>query len=145
MSSTSKVIIKDGLKKYEWTQTDESVCVYIPIKNVLLKNIDIFYTECMLKINATSIKFITIIDFTHQVDYEHPKNRVQLLDNRLEVFLMKKQDGVTWDSLEIQGLSRKQVMDRRNKSISDYYVKKEEERKQGQENMYQMEKAVIDN
>ena len=131
MSSTSKVIIKDGLKKYEWTQTDESVCVYIPIKNVLLKNIDIFYTECMLKINATSIKFINIIDFTHQVDYEHPKNRVQLLDNRLEVFLMKKQDGVTWDSLEIQGLSRKQVMDRRNKSISDYYVKKEEERKQG--------------
>lgn len=101
MSSTSKIIIKDGLKKYEWTQTDESVCVYIPIKNVLMKNIDIFYTECMLKINATSIKFITIIDFPHQVDYEHPKNRVQLLDNRLEVFLMKKQDGVTWDSLEI--------------------------------------------
>ena len=143
--STSKVIVRDGSKKYDWTQTDESICLYIPIKNVLLKNMDIFYTECMLKVNATSIKFICIIDFLHQVDYEHPKNRVQLLDNRLEVFLMKKIEGVTWESLEIQSLSKKQVMDRRNKSISEYYVKKEQERKQGQENMYSMEKAAIDN
>jgi hypothetical protein len=126
LSSASKVTIKNGSSKYEWTQTDESICVYIPIKNVLLKNIDIFYTECMIKINATSIKFISIIDFPQHIDYEHLKNRVQLLDNRLEVFLMKKIEGVTWDSLEIQGLSKKQVMDRRNKSISDYYVKKEE-------------------
>ena len=110
--------------------------MYIPIKNVLLKNIDIFYTECMIKINATSIKFITIIDFPHHIDYEHLKNRVQLLDNRLEVFLMKKIEGVTWDSLEIQGLSKKQVMDRRNKSISDYYVKKEEIRAEGQKTLY---------
>lgn len=49
--------------------------VYIPIKNVLMKNIDIFYTECMLKVNATSIKFIAIIDFPHDIDYEHLKNR----------------------------------------------------------------------
>ena len=101
MSSQSQVIIRPGQSKYKWTQTDESIMVYIPIKNVLLKNVDIFYTEALLKVNATSIKFIAIIDFAHDIDYSHPKNRVQLLDNRLEVFLIKKQEGITWEHLEI--------------------------------------------
>jgi hypothetical protein len=42
MTSLSKVTIKKGEEKYKWSQTDEAVVIYIPIKNVLLKNIDIF-------------------------------------------------------------------------------------------------------
>ena len=90
MTSQSKVIIRPGQSKYQWTQTDESIIVNIPLKGVQMKNVDVFYTECMLKVNATSIKFVAIIDFAHDIDYNHPKNRTQLLDNRMEVFLMKK-------------------------------------------------------
>jgi hypothetical protein len=31
----------------------------------------------------------------------HQKNRVQLLDDRLEIFLIKKEHGLKWESLEI--------------------------------------------
>jgi dyslexia susceptibility 1 candidate gene 1 protein len=34
MTSQSKVIIKPGQSKYQWTQTDESIIVYIPLKGV---------------------------------------------------------------------------------------------------------------
>ena len=40
--SISKVTIKKGEKMYEWAETDESIIIYLPIKNVLLKQIDIF-------------------------------------------------------------------------------------------------------
>ena len=75
LSSASKVTIKNGSSKYDWTQTDESICVYIPIKNVLLKNIDIFYSDCLLKINAVSIKYLVAIDFLHRIDYKDVKNK----------------------------------------------------------------------
>lgn len=52
MSTISKVIIKKGTNKYEWSQTDENIFIYIPIQNVLMKNIDVLMTDFMLKINA---------------------------------------------------------------------------------------------
>ena len=52
MSTVSKVIIKKGLNKYEWSQTDEAITIYIPIKNVLLKNIEVFTSDLLLKVNA---------------------------------------------------------------------------------------------
>jgi hypothetical protein len=42
MTSLSKITIKKGIEKYEWSQTDEAVVLYVPIKNVLMKNIEIF-------------------------------------------------------------------------------------------------------
>jgi hypothetical protein len=109
-----------------------------------MKNVDVFYTECMLKVNATSIKFVAIIDFAHDIDYNHPKNRTQLLDNRMEVFMMKKQEGITWENLELQGMTKQQLMEKRNKSISIYYTKKEQDHKDAQEKVHKMEKEVIE-
>ena len=76
MTSLSKITIKKGEEKYQWTQTDEAVVLYIPIKNVLLKNIDIFQSDLLLKVNAQSIKYFTAVDFLYEVDYMHQKNRV---------------------------------------------------------------------
>jgi hypothetical protein len=89
MSSLTKVIIKRGEDKYQWSQTDESIVIYLPIKNVTLKNIDVFYSDLVLKVNCQSIKYIAILDFLHPIDYLSSKNKFQLLDGRLEVFLIK--------------------------------------------------------
>jgi hypothetical protein len=51
----------------------------------------------LLKINAQQIKYLAIIDFKHEIDYLNPKNRVQLIENRLEVFLMKLVPGRKWE------------------------------------------------
>ena len=87
--SVKKVTIKQAEDKYSWIQTDETLTISFPIKNVLLKNIDILYTDSFLKVNASSIKYFAIIDFPYPIDYENPRNRVQLLDEKLEVFLVK--------------------------------------------------------
>ena len=100
MTSLSKTIIKSGEKKYEWSQTDEAISVRLPIKNVLLKNIDIFISDLLLKINAQSIKYFAAIDFLHEVEHKNSKNRIQLLDSRLEIMVMKKVQGAHWNTLE---------------------------------------------
>jgi hypothetical protein len=76
MSSLSKVTIKKGQKKYEWSQTDTTIVINLPLQNILLKNIDIFYSDLLLKVNATSIKYFAAIDFLHEVDHKNVKNRV---------------------------------------------------------------------
>jgi hypothetical protein len=95
--SISKVTIKKGDSKYSWLETDESIVVKMPIKGVVLKQIDVFFSDLLLKVNATSIKYLTIIDFKHKIDYLSPKNRVQLIDSKLEVYLMKATPGAKWE------------------------------------------------
>lgn len=90
MSTVSKIIIKQGEKKYEWSQTDETLTIRVNIHNVLLKNIDIFQSDLLLKVNAQSIKFFLAVDFLNEIDYKNSKNRVQLLDSNLEVLVFKK-------------------------------------------------------
>lgn len=60
-----KVIIKRQEDKFQWSQTEETLTVYLPIKNVLLKNIDVLITRDFLKVNAPSIRYIQVIDFAH--------------------------------------------------------------------------------
>lgn len=67
--TTKKVIIKRQEEKYQWSQTEDSLTIYFPMKNVLLKNIDVLYTDLLLKINANSIKYFAVIDFPHEIDY----------------------------------------------------------------------------
>ena len=90
MTSLSKVTIKKDEGRYEWSQTDESIVVQIPIKNVLLKQINLFFGDYLLKVSATSIKFFSAIDLLHEIDPRSSKNRSQLIDDRLTVYLTKK-------------------------------------------------------
>lgn len=53
-----KVIIKRQEDKFQWSQTEETLTVYLPVRNVLLKNIDVLITRDFLKVNAPSIKYI---------------------------------------------------------------------------------------
>lgn len=41
-----------------------------------MKNIDVFYTDILLKVNVPSIRYIAIIDFPLEVDFTSSKNRV---------------------------------------------------------------------
>ena len=49
--------------------------VRVPIKNVLMKNVDIYYSDLFVKINAPSIKFFLALDLAHEIADEDPKNR----------------------------------------------------------------------
>ena len=144
MSTVSKIIIKQGEKKYEWSQTDETLTIKVNIHNVLLKNIDIFQSDLLLKVNAQSIKFFLAVDFLNEIDYKNSKNRVQLLDSNLEVLVFKKQPK-QWATLEVQGLNKQELMDRRNASVNAYYALEEQLAKQAKSTVYKMEKDAIDN
>lgn len=143
MSSLSKVTVKEGQNKIQFSQTDEAITVFLPMKNVLLKQITILYTDLCLKVNVKTTKYVAIIDFLHEVDYKSPKNRVQLLDGRLEVYLIKKSN-IKWTHLEVQGLSRQEVIKRRNASLDAYYQHEEESKKTAQEQMYAMDKHAVE-
>ena len=86
---STKVYIRKNEDKFSWTQTEESLTISFPIKNILLKSIDILYTDLFIKVNVPTIKYICIIDFPFAIDYENSRNRVQLHDESLDVFLIK--------------------------------------------------------
>jgi len=80
----------------------------------------------------------------HEIDHTNPKTRAQLLDGRLEVFLIKKVPGKTWETLEVQSLTKQEIMQRRNASVDRYYKLQEELEKKAGETKLAHEKKVID-
>jgi glutathione peroxidase-family protein len=72
------------------------------------------------------------------------KNKVQLIGDRLEVIVQKKTAGRKWASLEVQNLSKAEIMARRNESINRYNKEQEEIEKKAKSAKWNMEKTVID-
>ena len=144
MSSLSKVTIKEGQDKVQFSQTDEAISIFLPMKNVLLKQISLLYTDLCLKVNVKTTKYVALIDFLHEIDFKSPKNRVQLLDGRLEVYLIKAKSNVKWTHLQVQGLSRQEVIKRRNASLDAYYQHEEEKKKKAQATMHKMDKHSVE-
>jgi hypothetical protein len=112
----TKVIKKDSLAKYTWTQTKESLTLSFAIKNVALKNIDVMIADLVLKVNVPSIRFFAVIDFPLAIDFESSRNRSQLTDESLEVFLIKA-EAQMWDDVQVRTLPPAELNERRNASI----------------------------
>lgn len=71
----TKITKKEALAKYTWTQTNDTLTIAFPIRNVALKNIDVMISDFVLKVNVPSIRFFAVIDFPFEVDFESSKNR----------------------------------------------------------------------
>jgi hypothetical protein len=140
--ATKKVIIKRQEDKFQWSQTDEALNVYLPLKNVLLKNIDVLITRDFLKVNAPSIRYVQVIDFAQPIDYEHPSTKVTLLDEKLEVILFKAEP-VSWEKILVTGLSKEELRLRRDESLKQYYARQEDKEKAARNVKLQQDKHSI--
>jgi hypothetical protein len=135
MTSSAKVYVKPSEGKYKWSQTLESITVSLPVRNVLLKNIELMYTDLVLKVNVTSINYVQVIDFPHEIDYTSTGNKMQLTDTHLEVFLMK-QVPQQWTELQYSGLRGAELTARRQESLSRYYEYQQKKYKDTQAKVY---------
>jgi len=125
-----KTTITKSKSGYKWSQTDDSLTISLPVQNVTRKDIDVLMAEYVLKVNVPSSRYIQIIDFPFPIDFTSNQNHVQLTDDALEVFLMKKDVNVApWTELQLTGLSQAELTERRNRSLDEYYTWQEEERK----------------
>jgi hypothetical protein len=85
-----KVTVKPSEGRYKWSQTPETITISLPVKNVLLKNVEVLYSDLCLKVNAPKINYVEVIDFPAEVEFDSSLNKVQLTDVSLEIFLIKK-------------------------------------------------------
>jgi len=113
------------------------------MRNVTLKNVDIIYTDFMLKVNVSTIRYVEIVDFPHEVDWEDARNNVQLHDESLEVLLIKKDIGVDWTMLQVEGMSRQELIKRREESMNRFNKRKEIKFKAAQERTYELDKETV--
>ena len=142
--ASRKVTIKKSEGSFKWSQTKESLTISLPIRNVLMKNIDITIADLVLKVNVSSIKYVQIIDFPFPVDFASSQNRTQLLDDSLEVFLMKKDlNTEMWPELQLSGLNGKELTERRNESFQRFYKWEEEQRQAARDKTYEMDKISV--
>ena len=76
-------------KVYTWTQTADSVTITIPMKRVPASKVDVYLSETFVKINAAPIKLVIALDLLKPIAYQSSKNRIQMRDDGLEVYLLK--------------------------------------------------------
>jgi len=88
--TSKKVIVKPSEGRFKWSQTIEAISIQLPIKNVLLKHIEVVYSDLCLKVNAPKINYVEVIDFPCEIEFDNQLNKIQLTDVSLEVFLIKK-------------------------------------------------------
>ena len=144
MSTISKVIVSKSDGKYKWSQTDEAITIQMPIAGVLMKNMDIMFADHLVKVNAHSIKYFAAVDFLHEIDHKNPKTRAQHLDGRLDIYVIKKVAGRSWPTLEVQGLTKQELMKRRNECVDRFYAEQTALAKTAHDNKLAQEKKVID-
>lgn len=65
------------------------------------------------------------------------------MEGRLEVYLIKAQGNAKWTSLEVQGLSRQDVIKRRNASLDAYYKREADEKAKAQTKLYAMDTHAV--
>ncbi len=108
-----------------------------------MKNIDVLITSDFLKVNASTIRYICVIDFFAPIDFEHPSNKVTLLDERLEINLYKVEKSL-WETIQVQGLSKEELRIRREEALKRYYARQEEKTKLAEQTKLAMDKHSID-
>lgn len=69
---SAKVYVKPSAGKYKWTQSAESLSVNFPVFNVLMKQIEVVFTDICIKVNVPKINYVQVIDFPKEVDWESP-------------------------------------------------------------------------
>jgi hypothetical protein len=97
----------------------------------------------MLKVNVSSIRYVEIIDFPHEINWEDARNNVQLHDESLEVLLVKKEIGIDWTMLQVEGMSRQELIKRREESMVRFNKRKEIKFKAAQEKTYELDKETV--
>ena len=143
--TTKKVIIKRQEDKFQWSQTEDSLTIFLPLKNVLMKNIDVLITKDFIKVNASSIRYICVIDFANPIDHEHPATKVTLMDERLEVNLYKPADAhKIWDHIQVYGLTKEELRLRREQALAANYAREDEKMKQAKDLKLAQDKHSID-
>jgi hypothetical protein len=79
----------------------------------------VLITRDFIKVNASSVRYICVIDLASTIDYEHPSNKVTLLDEKLEIVVYKPQkDYRLWETVMVQGLSKDEIRVRREESLA---------------------------
>ena len=144
MATARKVVVKKSEGAYSWSQTKESLTISLPVRNVLMKDINITIADLCLKVNVPAIKYVQIIDFPFPVDFASTQNRTQLLDDGLELFIMKKDlNTELWPELQLTGLNGKELTVRRNESLDRFYKWEEAQRQSTREKTYEMDKISV--
>ena len=141
---SAKVTTMPSAGKYKWSQTNESITIQLPVKNVLLKHCEVVYSDLCMKANVRSINYVQVIDFPHEIDFDSPLNKVQLTDTTLDVFLLKKVPE-HWDELQYTGLKGPMLTQRRNESLQRLYDHQKTKHEQTQKRVYELDSHVVKN
>ena len=138
----SRIYTKPSEGKFKWSQTAESLSISLPVKNVLMKHVEVLYTDLVLKVNVPKIKYVQVIDFPFAIEFESLSNKVTLTDDCLEIYLMKVIPE-QWSELQFTGISGPELTLRRNDSLDQYYALQAEKKKAAIQKTYDLDKHVI--
>lgn len=108
-----KKTYKGPSEKYQVAESVDSFTLTFPVRHVLASDVHVEYFDNFVKVNVRKNNYVEVVDFPRNLDFQNGKNSAQLLDNCLEVLVMKDAaEQEMWETIKVEG-SRGELIKRR--------------------------------
>eukprot|EP00933_Yihiella_yeosuensis_P051039 TRINITY_DN48873_c0_g1_i1.p1 TRINITY_DN48873_c0_g1~~TRINITY_DN48873_c0_g1_i1.p1 ORF type:complete len:971 (-),score=271.45 TRINITY_DN48873_c0_g1_i1:157-3069(-) len=101
---------------FDWSEDENSLTFVLKARGVKAKNVSVVLCDVYVKVNIHPSFFD--VDLSHEIDPDHPKTRCRVGSDKVTLTLKKKEPGI-WSEFRIQGKTKEELKDRRQKALED--------------------------
>lgn len=128
------------VKDFKWTQTDDEICIRVPFKKSVSKEIDIVTHENFIKIHASPFYFEAFL--LHPIIED--ESRCQLTSDEAK-FTLKKAESIEWDKLERDFMDKQEKLQTKNEILEKIQQREGERVKKKLELKEKIKRSEVEN
>lgn len=128
------------VKDFKWTQTHDEICIRVPFKKSISKDVDIVTHENFIKLFASPFYFEAFL--LHSIIED--ESRCQLTSDEAK-FTLKKAEPIEWEKLERDFVDKQEKLQTKNVILEKIQLKEGERLKRKLELKEQIKRSEVEN
>lgn len=128
------------VKDFKWTQTRDEICIRVPFKKNISKDIDIVTHENFIKVYASPFYFEAFL--LHPIIED--ESRCQLTSDEA-IFTLKKAESIEWEKLERDFIDKQQKLETKNEILEKIQQREGERLKKKLELKEKIKRIEVEN
>jgi hypothetical protein len=128
------------VKDFEWSQSQDAVCIRVPLSGSHSKDVDILTHENFIKVHASPFYFEAFL--LHAIDED--ESRAQVMHDEVR-FILRKTEPLEWPTLERDFEDRAERLRAKNEILERVERKAEQKLRQKLELKEQIKRSEVEN
>lgn len=128
------------VKDFKWTQTHDEICIRVPFKKSISREVDIVTHKNFIKIHASPFYFEAFL--LHSIIED--ESRCQLTSDEAK-FTLKKAEPIEWEKLERDFEDKQEKLESKNKILDEIQQKEGERSKKKLELKERIKRSEVEN